>query len=166
MSAELMVWGLCPSSVRLWLRLSLNLLHGFLSNIGCCFPWAICWGHFFIFWKKKSLNFFTNIFHFRYHGTLWEPKLQNATAPSNYFWILSNFSWIFFSVVLTKVVFWIFEILSFWFLTNFWNSPLYPVGNPKTSIIWKTSNHRAKLSEIWTNGWVFSVYREILTLKC
>ncbi len=31
-----------PSAVRLWHRLSLNLLHGFLSDFGSCFPWAIC----------------------------------------------------------------------------------------------------------------------------
>ncbi len=30
-----------PSSVRLWYRLSLKLLHGFLSNCTCGFPWAI-----------------------------------------------------------------------------------------------------------------------------
>ena len=28
------------------------------------------------------LRFFTNLFRFRYHGTLWKPKLQNATPPS------------------------------------------------------------------------------------
>ncbi len=63
-----------------------------------------------------------------------------------------TFSWILFSVVLTKVLFWIFEILSFRFLTNFWISPLHPMGKPKTSIIWKTSDRRAKPSEIWASG--------------
>ena len=33
---------------------------------------------------------------------------------------LFNLFWFFFSVVLTKVLFWIFEILIFWFLTNFY----------------------------------------------
>ena len=34
---------ICPSSaVRPSVsQLSLNLMHGFLSNFGCCFPWAI-----------------------------------------------------------------------------------------------------------------------------
>ncbi len=54
--------------------------------------------------------------------------------------------------MLTKVLFWIFEILSFRFLTNFWISPLHPMGKPKTSIIWKTSDCRAKQSEIWASG--------------
>ncbi len=40
-----------------------------------------------------------------------------------------------------KNTLWIFE---------FWkNSPLYPMGKPKTSIIWKTRDRRAKRSTIW-----------------
>ena len=66
---------------------------------------------FLNFWKKKMGVFFTNIFRFRLHGTLWEPKLQNATSLSNYFWIFSTFFWIFFWVVLTKILCWIFEII-------------------------------------------------------
>ncbi len=31
-------------------------------------------------------------------------------------------------------------------------SPLYPMGKPKTSIIWKTSDNRAKQSDIWTSA--------------
>ncbi len=46
-----------PSPVRLWHRLSLKLLHGFLSNFGCGFPWAIC--------PEKNFELFTNIFRFR-----------------------------------------------------------------------------------------------------
>ena len=67
---------------------------------------------------------------------------------------------------LTKVLFWIFEILSFRFLTNFWIAPLYPVGKRETSIIWKTSDGRAKQSGIGPQGWVFSVQRVVLTLQC
>ncbi len=65
------------------------------------------------------------------------------------------FFWIFFSVVLTKVLFWTFEILSFRFLKNFLNSPLYLWVKPKTSIIWKRSDRRAKRSEkqYLENGW-------------
>ena len=43
-------------SVRLWHRISLKLLDGFLSDFSCGFPWAICPD---FFW------FFTNIFRFR-----------------------------------------------------------------------------------------------------
>ncbi len=39
-----------------------------------------------------------------------------------------------------------FEITIF---HDFLISLLYRMGNPKTSIIWKTSDHRAKRSEIW-----------------
>ncbi len=35
-------------------RFSLKLMHGFLSNFGCCFPWAICPDVFFIFEKKTK----------------------------------------------------------------------------------------------------------------
>ncbi len=53
-----------PSSARLWHWLSLKLLHGFLSNFSCGFPWAICPEFFFIF-EKKKFWIFTNIFRFR-----------------------------------------------------------------------------------------------------
>ncbi len=55
-----------------------------------------------------------------------------------------------------KTAFGIFEILSLQFLMNFFskisNSPLYLMEKPKTSIIWKTSDRRAKRSEIWGSG--------------
>ncbi len=79
-----------------------------------------------------SLPFFT-ILVFVSMGRKWEPK------------VLLNF----FSVRLIKVLFWIFEILNFWFLANFWKSPWYTMRKPKTSFIWKTSDRRAKRSEIW-----------------
>ncbi len=40
-------------SVRLWHQLSLNFMHGFLSNFSCGFPWAICPDVFFHFFLKK-----------------------------------------------------------------------------------------------------------------
>ncbi len=75
--------------------------------------------HFLNFWKKKCIfKFFRIFFRFRVShvnlGPYGSQKLRNATPPSNDFLIFSNFFWIFFWVVLTKV-FWIFEILSFWF---------------------------------------------------
>ncbi len=53
-----------PSSVRLWHRLSLKLLHGFLSNFSCGFPGAIGPDVFFIFEKKKKLNLLRIFFVF------------------------------------------------------------------------------------------------------
>ncbi len=47
-----------------------------------------------------------------------EQKLQNATAPSNRLGIISNLSWMF-SMLVAKVLFWNFEILSLWFVTIF-----------------------------------------------
>ncbi len=50
---------------------------------------------------------------------------------------------------LQKCCFGFFENLNYRFLTNFLISPLPPMGKPKTPIIWKTSDRRAKQSEIW-----------------
>ncbi len=44
-------------------QLSLFVIRRFLSNFGCCFPWAIRSDFFRIFEKKR--DFFTNIFLFR-----------------------------------------------------------------------------------------------------
>ena len=46
-----------PSSVRLWHRLSLTLLYGFLLNFSCGFPWAICPDGLLIFRKKNFFDF-------------------------------------------------------------------------------------------------------------
>ncbi len=39
------------------LQLSLNLMHGFLSNFGCCLPWAIRSDFFSIFEKEIYFGF-------------------------------------------------------------------------------------------------------------
>ncbi len=101
------------------------------------------------FWNFKftTFNFFSS-FSWVLMGV---KNLQNSAPPSNQYLILWNFSWILFSIgkLCTKVRdFWNFE---FCFLTNFWNSPLCAMGKPKSSIIWKTSDRRAKLSEICTS---------------
>ncbi len=54
----------CRPSDRLWHQLSLNFMHGFLSNFSCGFPWAICPDIFFIFEKKNFLNFLQIFFVF------------------------------------------------------------------------------------------------------
>ena len=60
----------------------------------------------------------------------------------------------------------IFEILSLRFLMIFFskisNSPLYPMEKPKTSIIWKTSDCRAKRSKTWDSGVVQVIYVQLL----
>ncbi len=87
-------------------------------------------------------------------------KSSNPTPPSNHCR--------FFLKLLLKFLldrphktaqFWIFEILDFLeiLVLDFWpfeilNSPLYPIGKRKTSIIWKKNHHRAKRSEIWALG--------------
>ncbi len=44
--------------------LSLNLMHAFLSNFGCCLPWVIRWDVFLIFEKKKILTNISFFFFF------------------------------------------------------------------------------------------------------
>ncbi len=89
------------------------------------------------------------------------------SAPSNYFWIFSTFPWIFFSVVLTKILFWIFEILSFRFLTFFfWISPLHTMVKQKPQLYGKRATVERNRVKFGPRGWVFSVHRVHLTLKC
>ncbi len=116
-------WNLCiicPSVVRPSVSpLSLNLMHGFLSNSGCCFPWQDTGFFLKFFAKKKFGDYFTNIFIF-INMTLWVQKFQNATPPTNRSRKFSNFYWIFFLMVLTKLrTFGIFEILKIEILMNF-----------------------------------------------
>ena len=83
-------------------------------------------------------------------------RYSSLKSLLNLFNLFLNFN--FLSVVFTKVLFWIFEILNFRFLTIFLISPLYPMRKPKTSIIWKTSDRIAKQSEIWASGGEYSTY--------
>ena len=70
-------------SVRLWRRLSLKLLHGFLSKFSCGFHWVIhvCPDVSFLF----IYFIFYEYFSFSLNGTLWERIFQNATPPWNNF---------------------------------------------------------------------------------
>ncbi len=65
-------WTRNPSVVcRPWDRLSLKLLHGYLSNFSCCFPCAIWPDIFLNFWNKKCLgDIYTSKFRFCSH---WDP---------------------------------------------------------------------------------------------
>ncbi len=61
--------------------------------------------------------------------------------------------------------FWNFEFAIFnYYFSKISNSPLYSMGNSKTSIILKTSDHRGKRSEIWGSGVVQWVYVQLLKL--
>ncbi len=50
-----------------------------------------------------KIEILTNFIRFRYHGTQWERKFQNATPPTNCSQKFWNLSWIFLPMVLTKV---------------------------------------------------------------
>ncbi len=94
-------------SVRLWHRLSLKLLHGFLSYVICHMP--RCYFHF---WKKKILNFFVNMGPYR--GENFKTLLLLQIAAKS-FETCNEFS----SQWSSQKYIGDFWILSFWFLIIF-----------------------------------------------
>ena len=77
------------SAVCLWHRLSLKLLHGFLSNFSLCFPWAIyaetffvclfVWVFFLVF--EKKMNFYK---YFSFSLT-WDPVGMKISKPYTFY---------------------------------------------------------------------------------
>ncbi len=85
-------------------------------------------------------------------------KFQNVSPPSNHSRKFSNFKWIFFPMVLTKLrleVFEIFEFPSIIFFSKISNSSLYPM---EKQAIWKASDCRAKRSAIYDSQVVVQDY--------
>ncbi len=86
-------------------QLSPNLMRGFLSNFGCCFPWAIRPDFFFNFWKKFFFDFLRIIFVFVNMGPYGSenfktlPLLQSAAESFQTFpefssqWSAQNLEW-------------------------------------------------------------------------
>ena len=121
MSAELLKSkSLCrpsirPSSVS---QLSLNLRHGFLSNFGCCFPWAIRRGNFFIYWKF----FFWFFYEYFSFSLTWDAMGANISKRYSSYKSQPKVFKLFLNFLPNgphKTTFGIFEILSFWFLAIF-----------------------------------------------
>ncbi len=61
------------------------------------------------------------------------PEFSSQWFSQNYIWDFWNFEFAILMIFFSKIS----------------NSPLYPMEKPKTSIIWKASDRRAKRSEIW-----------------
>ena len=81
-------------------QLSLKLMNGFLSDFGCCFPWAIPSD---VFWIKKNWIFY----EYFLFALIWDPmrtKNQNATPPTNRSRNFSNVFWILKNEVLTNFI--------------------------------------------------------------
>ncbi len=135
-------------------QLSPNLTHGFLSNFARGFPWAIRLDVFLIF-EKRSSDFYE---YFSFSLTCDPMGAKISKHYSSYKSQPKAFKLflIFFPNGPHKITFGIFEILSFWFLTIFFENSKFTIvayGEIKTWIIWKTSYRRAKPSEIW-DSWV------------
>ncbi len=214
----------CPS-VRLWRRLSLKLLHGFLSIFCCGFPWAICLDVFFIFEKKRHFLIFYEYFSF---SLTWDPmgakpskRYSSLKKLLNLFKLLLNFLlsgahkstvldfWNFefrifhefFSFLLTwdsmgaktskrysslKSLLNLFKLFLNFLLSgprkstvlDFWNIE-FPIfnefftfhhctlsGNQKPQLSGKRETLERNGVKFGPQGWVFSVYRALLRLKC
>ncbi len=115
---------ICPSSVvrPSVSQLSLNLMHGFLSNFGCCFPWAIRSDAFWIFEYFFYYYFLRIFFVFVNKGPNGSENfktllLLQITAKSFTF---SEFS----SQWSSQNYVWIFEILKIEILMIFFRFPL------------------------------------------
>ncbi len=100
------------SVVRLWHRLSLDLLHGFISNFSCCFsgPYARisleCLKKKMLFWGYLSTIFSFSLTYDPMGAKISKRYSSYKSQPN-----VSNVSWIFFPVVLTKLR---LEFLKFW----------------------------------------------------
>ena len=158
MSAKLMKSKLFRRpSVNLWHQLFLNLLQGLHSNFGSCFAWAIFPDNFFFFFFLFVLFcFFTNVFRFGYHGTLWEQKFQNATPPSNHFWIFSIFfsefssRWSSHKYCFALLKFWVYDFSRLFFsLSLTWD----PIG-AKTSKCYSYLKSLSNLFKPFPKFWV------------
>ncbi len=94
-----------------------------------------CPRRFLNFWNKTK-NAFSNSSGFFSFSLTWGPigaKTSKPYSSPKSLWIFSNFFWIFCSVVFTKVLFWVFEILSFWFFTNCFRINMGPYGSISSS---------------------------------
>ncbi len=106
-------------SCSLWHQLSLNLLHGFLSNFGSCFPWAICPDVFGI--KKWFLDFLRMIFVFINMGPYGSKKFKTLLLPQITFEFFQTFLKFLLSCPhkSTGLNFWNFEFLIFHDFSSF-----------------------------------------------
>ncbi len=85
----------------------------------------------FEFWKKNFFDILGIFFVFVNMGPYGSQNFKTLLLPQiaiEYFETSFEFP----NNRPHKVLFWIFAILSFWLLTNFLNSPLYPTGKPKS----------------------------------
>ncbi len=106
----------------------------------------------FIFTFEKKKYFLQTFFLFVSMGPYGTQNFKTLLLPQITFESSQTFSELSSQWSWQTYWFWIFEILIFRFLTNFLISPLYSMGKPKTSTIWKPSDRSAKRGEIWASG--------------
>ena len=133
--------GVRRLSIHPLTQVSQKPLHGSRPNFVESYLSTISPDFFFIFSQFLILKFFTIIFRFPYHGTLWEPKFQNTTSPTVSLRFQPNFMinmivigeyrlllFFFFLAICQKLkIVWYFEI--------FVNTGPYGAGNFKTLLL-------------------------------
>ncbi len=176
-SAEVTVWGfVCHSFV---ICPFICPCHIYLRNLQCIgrisfkFQLLLALAQTFLnFWKKMYFLIFHDflLLSLTWDPYVWEEKCQNATPPSNRFWIFPNCSCIFYSLGPHKSSvweFWNFEFYNFSgiFLWKFRFHHCVIVKH-KTAIISKRSHRKTKRSEIWV-WWVsIQCIEGTLTVNC
>ncbi len=149
---------------------SLNLIHRFLSNFGCCFPWAIRSNFFWIFGISfcdflriflvfvnmgpyRSPDFKTLLLQIAAESFQTYSEFSSQLSSQNYVWDFWNFeNWNFNELLLTLKC-----------LRSIWGHSVH-FRFSKTCIA-KMAGRRAKRRKFGPRGWVFSVHRVLLTLQ-
>ncbi len=125
-------------------------------------PWASCWN----FEKSNFMGFFFFVFlNMGPYGSENFKKKKKSCSSFNIvqigFKFFCKLSWIFFLVVLTKLLFRVFLdfkclIFKEYFFPKISNSPLFHIGKQKN----------CKRGEIWVSGRSVKLYGVPLTLSC
>ncbi len=103
-------------------------------------------------YAQKIFDFLGIFFVFVNMGPYGSQNFKTLLLPQISFESFQTFFWNFFSVVLTKVLFWIFEIWSFRFFNEFFIFTFATYGETKPSSTWKTNDRRSNQIEIWASG--------------
>ncbi len=141
-------------------QLPQNLLIALLLNFSSRLPWGWTRVETEIFEKNHVFWFFVIFFQLVINIIPYgSQNCRMLLLPQIAFESFQTFFWIFFSVVLTKVLFWIIEILSFWFFTIFffifinigpYGSQNFKNATPPSNHFWSFQTF-SELSSEWSS---------------
>ena len=142
-------WNQNLSIVRPFVsQLSLNLIHRFLSNFGCCFPWAIRSDAFWIF-EKKKFHFLWIFFVFVNMAAQISKSYSSYKSQPKAFKLF----WNFLPNGPYKTTFGIFEVLKIEILTHFFH--MGPNGSEtfKTLLLLQITTKSFQTSPEFSSQW-------------